>query len=221
MRFKNIEQSVRAVLSELPAHVELVAAAKTRTSDEVKAAIQAGVRILGYNYVQEAERIRSQIPSGIKWHMIGHLQRNKARKALDVFDMVETLDSARLAQMIDKIAAEKEMVMPVLIEVNSGREEGKAGVLPEDLGQLIREIATHGHVKIMGLMTMGPITDNPEDARPFFKITRNAFEDLKNLNITGVDMRYLSMGMSDSYRIAIDEGANLVRIGTKLFGSRE
>jgi pyridoxal phosphate enzyme (YggS family) len=221
MQYKTIEQSVRAILSELPAHVQLVAAAKTRTTDEVKAAIQAGVRIIGYNYVQEAEQIRQALTDDVKWHMIGHLQRNKARKALNLFDMVETLDSVKLAQVIEKINAEEERITPVLIEVNSGREEAKAGVFPEDLEQLIRNISTLKYVRVMGLMTMGPFSVDPEVSRPYFRVTGEAFKRLEELKIPRVEMRYLSMGMSDSYHVAIEEGANLVRIGTKLFGPRE
>ena len=221
MQYKTIEQSVRAILSELPAHVQLVAAAKTRTTDEVKAAIQAGVRIIGYNYVQEAEQIRQNLKDDVKWHMIGHLQRNKARKALNLFDMVETLDSVKLAQVIEKINAEEERITPVLIEVNSGREEAKAGVFPEDLEQLIRNISTLKYVRVMGLMTMGPFSVDPEVSRPYFRVTGEAFKRLEELKIPRVEMRYLSMGMSDSYHVAIEEGANLVRIGTKLFGPRE
>ena len=221
MHFQYIEKSVHQILSELPAHIELVAAAKTRTAEEVRAAVEAGVRIIGYNYVQEAERIRPQIPYTVKWHMIGHLQRNKARKALELFDMVETLDSVRLAQVIDKIGAEKDRVIPVLIEVNSGREKSKTGVFPEELESLIRNISSLKYLKVMGLMTMGPLTVDPQSCRPFFKITRAAFDELRRLAIPGVEVKYLSMGMSDSYRIAIEEGANMIRIGTKLFGPRD
>lgn len=221
MQYKNIKQSVRAVLSELPAHVELVAAAKTRTADEVKAAIEAGVRIIGYNYVQEAERIRREIADDVKWHMIGHLQRNKAGKACAIFDMIETLDSLKLAGIIDQLNAGTDAVTPVLIEVNSGREAAKAGVLPEDLEALVTSLSFLKHVSVMGLMTMGPFSADPEDSRPYFRTTGEAFRRLRELGIPGVEMRYLSMGMSDSYRVAIEEGANLVRIGTKLFGPRE
>ncbi len=221
MKYADIERSVRAVLHELPGHVQLVAAAKTRTAGEVRAAIEAGVRIIGYNYVQEAEHIRQEITADVKWHMIGHLQRNKARKALELFDMIETLDSAKLARTIDQINTDTDRVTPILIEVNSGREEAKAGVFPEDAEALVREIAGMQRVRVMGLMTMGPFSDDPEDSRPYFRTTAEVYRDLGRLKLAGVEMRYLSMGMSDSYRVAIEEGANLVRIGTKLFGPRE
>jgi pyridoxal phosphate enzyme (YggS family) len=220
MDYQKIVTSVRTVLSELPAHVDLIAAAKTRTADEVNAAIEAGVRIIGYNYVQEAERIRPEIMKGVKWHLIGHLQRNKVRKALDIFDVIETVDSLKLAEVIDRVSSEAETVTPVLIEVNSGREREKSGVFPENTEILVRGISKLNHIRVVGLMTMGPVTDDGEETRPCFRETRKIFDTLSAMQIPGVDMRYLSMGMSASYRIAIEEGANQIRLGTKLFGSR-
>jgi hypothetical protein len=152
--------------------------------------------------------------------MIGHLQRNKAKKAVGMFDMIETVDTVRLAREIDKQCEKIDKVMPVLVEINSGEEDQKAGVLPDDAIPLVKEIAGMNHVKVRGLMTMGPFTGDPEDARPYFQKTRALFEKLRGLNIPGVEMQVLSMGMSNSYRVAIEEGATLVRIGTKIFGER-
>ena len=220
---EEIEQNVAAILRTLPPHVTLVAAAKTRTADEVKAAIRGGVRILGYNYVQEAERVRQalgEVAAQVQWHLIGHLQRNKAQKALGLFDMLETLDSLRLAQVLDRLCAERGQVLPVLVEINSGKEPNKAGILPEEADDFVRQVAVFPHIKIMGLMTMGPLLPDPEQMRPYFRLTRDAFERLRAANLANVEMRYLSMGMSDSYQVAIEEGANIVRLGTKLFGPR-
>jgi pyridoxal phosphate enzyme (YggS family) len=214
------QENVTEILRKLPPGVLLVTAAKTRSAEEAKAAIKAGIQIVGYNYVQEAERLRQTIGEPVKWHMIGHLQRNKVKKAVQLFDMIETIDSVRLANEVNKQCAKLDKIMPVLIEINSGKESNKTGVLPENVVALIQQINNFSHLQIQGLMTMGPRFGNPEDARPYFKITKNLFEQIKKLEIPRVEMRYLSMGMSNSYQIAIDEGANMVRIGTKLFGTR-
>ncbi|MGC9354238.1 MAG: YggS family pyridoxal phosphate-dependent enzyme, partial [Mariniphaga sp.] len=178
------------------------------------------IQIVGYNYVQEAELLRQNIDEQVKWHMIGHLQRNKVKKAVRLFDMIETIDSVRLAKEVNKQCAQLDKIMPVLIEINSGKESNKTGVLPENVMALIQQINNLSNLQILGLMTMGPRFGNPEDARPYFKTTKALFEQIKKLEIPRVEMRYLSMGMSNSYQIAIEEGANMVRIGTRLFGER-
>ncbi len=216
-----IEQNISQILSELPDGVQLVAAAKTRTPAEVLAVVSGGVKIIGENYVQEAERAYEVVGSRAKWHFIGHLQGNKAKKAVRLFDMIETVDSLKIAREIDKWCTQIGKVMPVLVEVNSGREKQKSGVLPEKAEELIREISGLKNIKVMGLMTMGPRLGNPEDARPYFVETRKMFERVKKLNLSNVQMKYLSMGMSNSYKVALEEGANIVRIGSKLFGERE
>jgi pyridoxal phosphate enzyme (YggS family) len=215
-----IQENVSGILQELPREVLLVAAAKTRSAKEVKAAIKAGIQIVGYNYVQEAELLKQTIDEPVKWHMIGHLQRNKVKKAVRLFDMIETIDSVRLANEVNKQCAKLDKIMPVLIEINSGKESNKTGVLPENVRALIQQINNLSNLQILGLMTMGPRFGNPEDARPYFRITKALFYQIKKLEIPRVEMRYLSMGMSNSYQIAIEEGANMVRIGTRLFGTR-
>jgi len=215
-----IKENIIKIISELPEGVQLVAAAKSRTPDEMKEAIGAGLEIIGQNYVQEAERARKAIGPCVKWHMIGHLQSNKAKIAVRIFDMIETVDSMKLASAINSACKEIGKVMPVLIEINSGEEGQKAGVLPKDALSLVQTMAKVQNIRVMGLMTMGPFSDAPEDSRPYYKKTKTLFDELKSLNIKGVEMRYLSMGMSDSYRVAIEEGANLVRIGTMIFGER-
>lgn len=215
-----IKASVTEIVNSIPPDVMLVAASKTRTAEEVQAAIDAGIKIVGYNYVQEAEKIFQIIGNQVQWHLIGHLQKNKVKKAVKIFDMIETIDSVELAEKVDKECKLINKIMPVLIEINSGEESNKTGVFPEDVEQLIFQIKDLPNIRIKGLMTMGPRFGDPEKSRPYFKITKKAFDSLKAQNIPKVEMKYLSMGMSNSYPIAIEEGANIVRIGTKLFGER-
>ena len=166
-----IKENVRQILDELPAGVQLLAAAKTRDPREVLEAVDAGVRIVGENYVQEAEKAFQAVGKKVEWHFIGHLQKNKVKKAVDIFDMIETVDSVELAADIDKRCAAAGKTMPVLIEVNSGREAQKAGVYPEDTERLIQEISVFKNIRVAGLMTMGPLGGRPEDSRPYFKET--------------------------------------------------
>jgi pyridoxal phosphate enzyme (YggS family) len=215
------KENIQKLLKELPGGVELVAAAKARTAEEVLQAVDAGIKIIGENYVQEAERAYPLIGNKARWHFIGHLQKNKVKKAVKLFDMIETVDSAEIAREIDKRCAQMGKVMPVLVELNSGKEPQKSGVLPENAEELIKEISSLANIKVMGLMTMGPRFGNPEDSRPYFITTRKLFERIKALELPNVEMKYLSMGMTNSYPVALEEGANLVRIGTKIFGQRE
>jgi pyridoxal phosphate enzyme (YggS family) len=215
-----ITENVQRLLHELPEGVQLLAAAKERNAEEISEVIRAGVGIIGENYLQDAQKVFADVEEKAHWHFIGHLQTKKVKKVVEMFDMIESVDSLRLAQEIERCCALRDKVMLVLIEVNSGKEERKYGVNPEDVAQLIEEISSYPHIKIMGLMTMGPRFGNPEEARPYFRKTRELFEQIKDLHLPNVEMRYLSMGMTNSYGVAIEEGANLVRIGTKLFGER-
>jgi len=217
---KTIAENVKTLLAELPSGVELVAAAKTRTPEEILAAIEAGVRAVGENYVQEAAAAVAAVGRNVRWHFIGHLQSNKVKRAVEIFDLIETVDSVELAGEIDKRAAALGKVMPVLIEINSGHEPQKAGILPGEAESLVREIAPFKNIRVEGLMTMGPFEGNPEDARPYFRETKRVFEDLKALSIPGIELHRLSMGMTNSFRVAVEEGATMVRIGTLIFGPR-
>lgn len=216
-----IKENVQQLMQQLPQGVQLVAAAKARRPEEIKQAIEAGVEIVGENYVQEAERAYQAIGKKVRWHFIGHLQKNKVKKAVKIFDMIETVDSAELAEAIDKESAKEQKSMPLLVEINSGKERQKFGVRPEEAEGLIKRIAALNNIKIMGLMTMGPQLGNPEEARPYFRQTKKIFDQLAALNLSGIEMKYLSMGMTNSYHVAIEEGANIVRIGSKIFGPRE
>jgi len=215
-----IRDNVKRIQAKLPKGVRLVGAAKTRSPQEVVEAIEGGLTIIGHNYVQEAERLHAVVSRPVKWHMIGHLQSNKAKKAVAIFDMIETVDSLKLAKAIDKACKGFNKTMPILLEINSGEEAQKAGVMPEAAARLIKEISALVHVKVRGLMTMGPFTGDPEECRPYFRKTKKLFGEIKTLNIQNTEMSILSMGMSNSYEVAIEEGANLVRIGTKIFGER-
>ncbi|MDD4860278.1 MAG: YggS family pyridoxal phosphate-dependent enzyme [Dehalococcoidales bacterium] len=217
----NITQNIRQILNELPPGVQLLAAVKGCAPPEILEAINAGVRLVGENYVQEAERAYQAIGQRAEWHCIGHLQKNKVKKAVSIFDVIETVDSVEIAREIAKRCAEIGKVMPVFIEINSGCEPQKSGVLPENAPALAKEIAGLSNIRIIGLMTMGPVSGNPEDARPCFAETRKVGESIRRMNLPDVEMKYLSMGMSGSYRIAIEEGANIVRIGSLIFGGRE
>ncbi|NIM04946.1 MAG: YggS family pyridoxal phosphate-dependent enzyme, partial [Armatimonadetes bacterium] len=194
---------------------------------EVEEALRAGVAYVGHNYVQEAEQMIPliaevpQLGDKVRWHMIGHLQKNKVKKAVRLFDMIETVDSWPLAKLIDRRCAAIGLTMPVLVEVNIGREASKSGVLPEEVDDLVRRLGDLKHIRVQGLMTMGPRFGDPEDARPYFRATKEAFDRLARADLPNVEMRTLSMGMSNSYQVALEEGANMVRLGTVLFGERE
>lgn len=210
-----ITDRVRNHLIQIPNNVLLVAAIKSRTLDEVNEAVAAGISAVGENYVQEAENIFPGLGRPVEKHFIGHLQKNKVKKAVPLFDVIETVDSVELAAEIDRRCGEIGKVMRILIEVNSGREGQKAGVFPENVGSLVTELQGFRNIELTGFMTMGPWLEDPEKLRPYFRETNLLFQRYRNERI-----RSLSMGMSDSWRIAVEEGANIVRIGTALFGPR-
>jgi pyridoxal phosphate enzyme (YggS family) len=217
----SIEERARRLFSEIPPGVTVVAAAKMRTPDEVRAVLAAGISIVGENYVQEAEAAQAAVSrAAAKWHLIGRLQRNKAKDAVRLFDLIQTVDSVRLAEAVDAASHAVGRVTPILIEVNSAREPQKSGVLPEEVADLVRALETFQAVHVVGLMTMGPLVADPEALRPAFRDTKRLFDELSGHGLEHAQMRILSMGMSESYRMAIDEGATMVRVGTALFGPR-
>jgi pyridoxal phosphate enzyme (YggS family) len=209
------------LLESIPEDVLLIGAVKGRSVEQVREAQEAGLSHFGHNYVQEATSMIEVLGGESQWHFIGHLQRNKAKKAVALFDMIESVDSERIAQALSRHCAEAGKVMPVLLEINSGEESSKTGVLPSEARALVEQIAEFKHVRMMGLMTMGPRFGDPEDSRPYFVATRRLFEEIAALELPHVEMSYLSMGMSNSYEVAIQEGANIIRIGTGIFGPRE
>ena len=216
-----ITENVKRLLNELPEGVTLLAAAKERSDDEISEAIKAGITMIGENYFQDTLRVINDVEEKAEWHFIGHLQTNKVKKVIDIFDMIESVDSLKLAKEIEKCCKRRNKIMPILIEVNSGEENQKNGVAPKDVVELIKEISSLNYVKIMGLMTMGPRFGDSEESRPYFIKTKEIFEQIKDFHLPNVEMKYLSMGMTNSYKVAIEEGANLVRIGNRIFGERE
>ncbi len=217
---EEIKRRCEEVLRKVPEHVTILAATKGRASEEVRAAIAAGIAHIGENYVQEALSKRPKVPDPATWHMIGRLQRNKARKALEVFDWVQTLDSLRLAERLERLLSQGGEELPVLVEVNIGREPQKAGVMPEQLPDFLRELSRFPHLRVKGLMAIPPVPEDPEDSRPYFREMRRLFEALSREGIPGVRMEVLSMGMSADWEVAVDEGATMIRLGTLLFGPR-
>ncbi|MDD3726418.1 MAG: YggS family pyridoxal phosphate-dependent enzyme [Candidatus Ratteibacteria bacterium] len=216
----SIKENIQEIMRYIPEGVTLVAATKGRNVEEVKEAIEAGIKVVGENYVQEAESKFKEIGKDVHWHLIGHLQKNKVKKAINIFDCIETIDSFLLAQEIDKYAGKNEVVFPVLVEINSGREPQKSGIMPEEIEKLIGELSLLKNIRVEGLMTIGPLVNHPEDIVPYFQLTKELFDKLKEKKYPNVEMKYLSMGMSDTWKVAIEEGANIVRIGTAIFGPR-
>jgi len=216
-----IRENVQKILNELPQGVHLVAVIKGRSTEDVLSAIEGGVRVLGVNYVKDLRNLFPVIDRRVSWHYIGIAKVEKhdllRKRYLEIFDMIETVDSIDLAKELDRRCARIEKVMPILIEVNIGREPQKSGVDPDDVVDVIREVSSLKYLKVMGLMTMGPLIDNPERLRPYFMEMKQLFDYIKDLQIPNTEIRYLSMGMSNSYKVAIEEGANIVRIGTRLF----
>ena len=204
-----------------PEEVKILGAAKKQPPEKIREAFEAGLRLVGENYVQEAQKKREALADlPLTWHLIGPLQTNKARHAVKIFDLVETVDRLAIAHELDKRAAKVGRVLPVFIEVNVGGEETKAGVAPEELPALAETVLSLPHLKLQGLMTIPPYRENPEEVRPFFTKLRELLEDLKR-RFPEAPLAELSMGMSHDFEIAIEEGATIVRVGTALFGPRE
>ena len=217
-----IAERTREILAEVPPGVTVVAAAKTRTPDEIRVALTAGIRAVGENYVQEAEAAQAALGRSVaQWHLIGHLQRNKAKAAVRLFDLIQTIDSERLGDAVDGASRAIGRITPVLVEVNSAREAQKSGAVPEDIADLVRALDRLEAIRVVGLMTLGPAVSDPEALRSAFRETRRLFEALREAPCLRAKMEVLSMGMSDSYRVAIEEGSTMVRIGTTLFGPRQ
>ncbi len=210
----------RRIRDSLPSEVTLVVAAKGRAPAEVAQVIEAGATAIGENYVQEAEAHLAAVDARAgraEWHLIGHLQRNKVNRALPLFDVIQSVDSLRLARAVDRRADDP---VRALVEVNVGGEQSKFGTPPEQVRTLLCELAGLENLRVEGLMTMEPYSADPEEARPYFLRMRRLFEEMGDLDAPNVQMRTLSMGMTNSYRVAVEEGANMVRIGTAVFGPR-
>ena len=198
----------------------LIAVSKTKPVEMLKEAYDAGARVFGENKVQEIVDKYDQMPSDVKWHMIGHLQRNKVKYIVDKVAMIHSVDSFRLAETIEKEAAKKDVIVPILIEVNVAQEESKFGLKPEEVLPFIEEIAGFSHIQIKGLMTIAPYVENAEENRRIFRELKKLSVDIAAKNINNVIMSVLSMGMTGDYMVAVQEGATMVRVGTGIFGAR-
>ena len=201
--------------------VTLLAVSKTKPVDMLMDVYHAGARDFGENKVQELVDKIPQLPSDIRWHLIGHLQRNKVKYIVDKVAMIHSVDSLRLAETIEKEAAKKAVIVPILIEVNVAQEESKFGLKPEEVLPLIEQIADFSHIRIKGLMTIAPYVDNAEENREIFRELKKLSVDIAAKNINNVTMSVLSMGMTGDYMVAVQEGATMVRVGTGIFGERD
>ena len=216
---KNIEESCGNVNRD-PGEVTLIAVSKTKPVEMLREAYDAGARVFGENKVQEIVDKYDHMPSDVKWHMIGHLQRNKVKYIVDKVAMIHSVDSFRLAETIEKEAAKKNVTVPILIEVNVAQEESKFGLKPEEVLPFIEQIASFPHIQIKGLMTIAPYVENAEENREIFRELKKLSVDIAAKNINNVTMSVLSMGMTGDYMVAVQEGATMVRVGTGIFGAR-
>ena len=217
---KNIEEACRAVNRD-PGEVTLISVSKTKPVSMLQEAYDAGSRDFGENKVQEIMDKYTQLPSDIRWHMIGHLQRNKVKYIVDKVALIHSVDSLRLAETISQEAMKKNVTASILVEVNVAEEESKFGVTSEETEKLIEEISKLPNIEVKGLMTIAPFVENPEENRLVFRNLRNLSVDIAAKKFNNVTMNVLSMGMTGDYEVAIEEGATMVRVGTGIFGERD
>lgn len=204
-----------------PKGISLIAVSKKKSAEIVLKGIDEGVAVLGENYIQEAvEKIDTIGNKGVAWHFIGHLQSNKAKFAVKYFDLIHTVDSFKLAKAISKQAEKMDKVQNILMQVNISEEESKSGTSAVEAIELAQSISQLGHVSLKGLMGMPPFFDDPEQARPYFKALAEIKAAIEEKSIPGISMEHLSMGMSGDFKVAVEEGSTMVRIGTAIFGSR-
>ena len=204
-----------------PEDICLVAVTKTVPPERIKEAIAAGIRHIGENRVQEAAAKVAAIPAGVTWHLIGHLQRNKAKQAVQMFNLVHSLDSLRLAETLQKRAEELGQTVDCLVEVNVAGEETKHGIAPDQVRPLLRKVSSLPRLSVHGLMTVAPYVEDPEEVRPVFRRLKEMANEIDKLSLPRVSMEKLSMGMSGDFEVAIEEGATIVRVGSAIFGVRD
>jgi pyridoxal phosphate enzyme (YggS family) len=223
-RFNRIRGRIRQAAERAgrdPATVRLVAVSKTKPVEMMREAVAAGAAVFGENYIQEAREKHAALADlGLEWHFIGHLQSNKAKYAVKLFDLIHSVDTVKLAREIDRQAAKIGRIQPILLQVNISREPTKSGIDPQDLPALAADVARLPNLSVKGLMTMPPFFDDPDRARPFFRSLHRLSLDVLDLSIPNISMAELSMGMTGDFEAAVEEGATLVRIGTALFGPR-
>lgn len=222
-QLEEVRQNIRNACERSGRKVEdvtLIAVSKTKPVPMLQEAYDAGARDFGENKVQEMLEKEPQLPSDIRWHMIGHLQKNKVRQVIDKVVLIHSVDTVGLAEQIEKEAVKRDLDVSILLEVNVAGEESKFGFAPEEVEEAAREIAKYPHVHIQGLMTIAPFVENSEENRGVFKKLYELYVDMKRKNIDNVTMNVLSMGMTGDYQTAIEEGATMVRVGTGIFGTR-
>ena len=200
--------------------VTLVAVSKTQSPESITALAELGITNFGENRVQELLEKKPKVPRDIIWHMIGHLQTNKVKSVMSEVSFIHSVDTIRLAKEIDKYAKSYEKIMEILVEINIAGEESKHGLEPGELNNFLTEIAVFPNIMVKGLMCLAPYVENPEENRLYFRKMRQMFVDNRGLSANNIDMQYLSMGMTNDYEVAIEEGANIVRVGTGIFGAR-
>jgi len=201
--------------------IKLIAVSKTMPAEVVKEAIEAGVTDLGENYIQEArDKISALATADVNWHYIGHLQSNKAKYAVRLFDLIHSVDSLKLARELNKYARNNDKIQSILIQVNVAREDTKSGIYVENTMELLKNISQLENISVRGLMTMPPFFNAPEKVRPFFAALRKLRDEIRSEGIPNIAMDELSMGMTGDFEAAIEEGATMVRIGTAIFGER-
>lgn len=200
--------------------VTLIAVSKTKPVEMIREAIEYGIIDFGENKVQEMCNKMEVIPEKLNWHLIGHLQTNKVKYVVDKAYLIHSVDSIKLASTINELAQKKGVVCNILVEVNVAGEESKFGIKPSECESFIREISRYKNIKVRGLMTIAPFVENPEDNRVHFASLKKLLVDINRKNIDNVSMDVLSMGMTNDYEVAVEEGATLVRVGTGIFGER-
>lgn len=224
-RLQQIKQQIRQAAESCNRDadsVRLVTVSKTIAAEIVKEAIDAGVTILGENYVQEArDKFKALVQYPVSWHFIGHLQSNKAKYAVRLFDLIHSVDSLKLARELDKQAAKVDKIQQILLQVNISAEDTKSGISTDEAPRLIAEISQLKNLSVKGLMTMPPYFYQPEKVQPFFAALRELRDQIKEQSLPNVSLDELSMGMTGDFEVAIKEGATLVRIGTAIFGERQ
>jgi PLP dependent protein len=203
-----------------PEEIQLISVSKTVPVERIQEAIHAGIKIFGENYIQEAQKKIETIGHGVAWHFIGHLQTNKAKFAVRLFDLIHSVDSLNLAQELNRLAQQQGKVLPILLQVSLSGEETKFGAEENEILTMAEKISAMDSIIVQGLMTMPPFFDNPEESRPYFASLRKLAENLAAQKIPRSGMKELSMGMSNDFEVAIEEGATMVRVGTAIFGLR-
>ncbi len=218
---ENIQESIQKRHNIISEQVQLVAVTKNHDVEAMRQAIDAGATVIGENRVQEAEKKYATLDRKVRWHLIGHLQTNKVKHAVKIFDMIESIDSIKLAETVDKEAAKINKVQDILVQVNLVKEASKTGIYLEDLDALLAKIDELPNLHLRGLMFIAPIVDDLDDVRPMFDKMYHLFKDVQQRPYKTANIEFLSMGMTHDYQVAVEEGANIVRVGTAIFGPRQ